>query len=547
MQAVTTTSKAQKSAITSKHANATSHTSSAMDRGMQGRYIGNQGLIAAKSNRPFPIQAKLKVGRSDDVHEKEADRIADTVMRTPSISKVNTSTISASLLQRKCKQCEEDDINVQRKEIASPSKAKFNNASDSVNAVLKQNGRPLSAGERAFFEPRFARDFSRVRIHDSEHAANAADILNARAFTVGSQIAFGAGQYTPQSERSQRLMAHELTHTIQQTDEQQLKRKEIIQRAQIGRVNIPPAGTPHFIYELDAAMSTFSQLADHYGVSTRAVQNANPGRSARRLRLGQQINIPANNAPITMPPLIIFSPPFFMMSLTSAGMVHSTTTASVNVRWNTGGASNRVGRLPRGSAISMHLFGNGGAYIDIASLQNQASGILDELRLRGITTATHVFAYLPLANIRMTGTITAAADINLIARMIWGEQRNQGSAAMAAAAWIARNRFDAGWGYYNQIITQQQFHGLATPAQVTGLVGSNLVAWTDAQRIAQGVIDGTIADTTGGAIYFGNGVSVLRRMNACARRNAAYTVATIAGTNFHYSNGDYTSAACTIP
>jgi LysM repeat protein len=324
--------------------------------------------------------------------------------------------------------------------------------------------------------------------------------------------------------------------------------RPVIQRAQIGRVHTPAAGgTSHFIYELDATMSLFSQLASHYGVSVSAIQRANPGARATALRHGMRINIPANDPPATAPPVLLALPGPFLAPLIGSAMVHSTTTVPVAVRWSTTAGSNRIGRLPRGTTIALHYFGTGGAWMDIASLQSPATGIIDELRLRGIASSSMVFGYLPLANVRFTGGTTAAGDVNLIARMVWGEQRNQGNDAMAAAAWIARNRFDAGWGHYSQIVTRKQFHGLATPAQVTGLTGAELTAWTEAQRIAQGVADGTIADPTGTAVYFGNGTAVLRRMRACARRNAAFRHGTIAGTNFHYSNGDYTSAACTLP
>ncbi len=134
--------------------------------------------------------------------------------------------------------------------------------------------------------------------------------------------------------------------------------------------------------------------------------------------------------------------------------------------------------------------------------------------------------------------------------MIWGEQRSQGLDAMAAAAWISKNRYNAGWGSYEQIITRAQFHGLATPTAVTGLSGPDATAWTEALRIAQGVVDGTIADPTGGALYFGNDVpdaNVLVRMRACTKSNSSFSYGRIAGTNFYYSNGDYTASGCTVP
>jgi len=83
--------------------------------------------------------------------------------------------------------------------------------------VLSTSGQPLDSATRAFFEPRFGHDFSRVRVHSEEEAAESAAVARALAFTVGSQIVFGAGQYRPQSGEGRKLLAHELAHAIQRT------------------------------------------------------------------------------------------------------------------------------------------------------------------------------------------------------------------------------------------------------------------------------------------------------------------------------------------
>jgi hypothetical protein len=77
-------------------------------------------------------------------------------------------------------------------------------------------GAPLDPAARKWFEARFGRDFSDVRVHTDEHAAQSARAVNARAFTSGEHITFDAGQYAPHSDRGQRLVAHELTHVVQQ-------------------------------------------------------------------------------------------------------------------------------------------------------------------------------------------------------------------------------------------------------------------------------------------------------------------------------------------
>lgn len=89
-------------------------------------------------------------------------------------------------------------------------------APPAVHDVLGSTGTPLGADVRAFMEPRFGRDFSGVRVHTDTQAATSADAVRAKAYTVGSNIAFAAGAYSPGTEAGRRLLAHELTHTVQQ-------------------------------------------------------------------------------------------------------------------------------------------------------------------------------------------------------------------------------------------------------------------------------------------------------------------------------------------
>lgn len=85
-----------------------------------------------------------------------------------------------------------------------------------VHDVLNSPGQPLDSATRSFMEPRFGHDFGRIRVHTDERAAQSAHAVNALAYTVGSNVVFGAGQYTPCTPAGQKLLAHELTHVIQQ-------------------------------------------------------------------------------------------------------------------------------------------------------------------------------------------------------------------------------------------------------------------------------------------------------------------------------------------
>ncbi len=117
-----------------------------------------------------------------------------------------------------CPKCgkDEDRNLLQRK---SASDREVGEVPQSVYDVLRSPGQPLDAETRAFFEPRFGQDFSRVRVHANQQAADSARGVNARAYTVGSDIAFGSGEYAPTSNEGKRLLAHELTHVVQQRGE----------------------------------------------------------------------------------------------------------------------------------------------------------------------------------------------------------------------------------------------------------------------------------------------------------------------------------------
>ena len=85
-----------------------------------------------------------------------------------------------------------------------------------VHEVLRSPGQPLDPATRAFMEPRFGHDFSQVRVHTDERAAESAQAVNALAYTVGRNVVFGSRHYAPQTSAGQRLLAHELTHVTQQ-------------------------------------------------------------------------------------------------------------------------------------------------------------------------------------------------------------------------------------------------------------------------------------------------------------------------------------------
>jgi hypothetical protein len=162
---------------------------------------------------PGPIQRKLKVGAVDDPLEHEADRVADQVMRMPTSDAVTIS--SRPQVSRKCDTCEEEEEEkLQKKEMGPQTVA--GEAPASVHETLRSAGQPLDMESHAFFEPRFGRDLSQVRIHADPRAAESAASVYARAYTVGHHVVFGRDQYAPHTADGRHLLAHELIHTLQQ-------------------------------------------------------------------------------------------------------------------------------------------------------------------------------------------------------------------------------------------------------------------------------------------------------------------------------------------
>jgi hypothetical protein len=109
----------------------------------------------------------------------------------------------------------EEDVKIQRKAADSGASIPAF-APASVDSALQSSGCPLDAATRAYFEPRFGYDFSRVRVYTDAQAAESARGVNALAYTVGDRIAFGEGRYAPHTSDGRRLLAHELAHTVQQ-------------------------------------------------------------------------------------------------------------------------------------------------------------------------------------------------------------------------------------------------------------------------------------------------------------------------------------------
>ncbi|MGB8463888.1 MAG: DUF4157 domain-containing protein, partial [Terrimicrobiaceae bacterium] len=256
---------------------------------------GGRSALAGKQSaqprsvRPAPlthpiVQAKLRVGTPNDRFEQEADRVAERVMRTPDTASapIHPAAFAGDAAQRKCAACasghglckecaEEESVQTKRfvgggndalerkaDRVAHPatpspvvggvplSSRRFseesiqqtNSALAGVERTLAGAGRPLDPMLRRDMERRFGHDFSPVRAYFGGIAAQSARDLNAEAYTVGQSIVFGVDPPALESTRGRKLLAHELTHVVQQT---KASAPSIVQRQAGGG---GPAGGP---------------------------------------------------------------------------------------------------------------------------------------------------------------------------------------------------------------------------------------------------------------------------------------------------------------
>ncbi len=185
------------------------------------------------------IQPKFTINQSNDILEQEADAVADKVMRMTNNESTQQRFFKPAIssVQRKCEHCEEEKM--QRKEISDEEKIADNELENYIS-TLEGGGNSLSKKVRSFFEPRFGYDFSNVKVHTDAVAANSAQSINALAYTSESNMVFNKGQYQPETNTGKRLLAHELTHVVQQ---QSAVNRKTIQRQATASATTPTYGS----------------------------------------------------------------------------------------------------------------------------------------------------------------------------------------------------------------------------------------------------------------------------------------------------------------
>jgi len=173
------------------------------------------------------VQAKLSINQPNDIYEEEADAVAERVMQMNTNYAVQgkLSSPAISTIQRKCSHCEEEEREMQRKEL-NGEEASVDNDLENYVDNLDSKGQSLPEEVRNFYEPRIGYDFSKVKIHNDSVAAKSAQSINALAYTSGNNIVFNSGQYSPNTEGGKKLLGHELTHVVQQSNGAAIQKQE---------------------------------------------------------------------------------------------------------------------------------------------------------------------------------------------------------------------------------------------------------------------------------------------------------------------------------
>jgi hypothetical protein len=193
--------------------------------------VADNGKSKSPSGSKFNFfQPKLTVNQPNDVYEQEADSMADYAMSIPEpMAKDNVFTKpEARVVQRKCAHCEDE-----QKKMLSRKETGDATAFDTslAESALQSPGEKLDRADRRFMEQRFGYDFGGVQIHNDTLAHQSSANIQAKAYTSDNHIVFGQGNYQPGTDSGRHLLAHELTHVVQQSNiinQKQLSRKEAV-------------------------------------------------------------------------------------------------------------------------------------------------------------------------------------------------------------------------------------------------------------------------------------------------------------------------------
>lgn len=200
------------------------------------RQIGNQAVqrLMAQGRLNLAggaLQTKLTVGEPDDQYEQEADAVAQQVMTMGDAdvqresSEEDEMVMESSLDEEEEKVMEKSISSLQRDSVEDETPDVPSDTESTIES-MRGSGQAMPDDTRDFMESRFGQDFSNVNIHTGSESDSLNRQLNARAFTTGGDIFFGQGEYSPNSSGGRELLAHELTHVVQQGASSQIQNKE---------------------------------------------------------------------------------------------------------------------------------------------------------------------------------------------------------------------------------------------------------------------------------------------------------------------------------
>ncbi len=176
------------------------------------------GTAKSKNTAHHPmIQPRLAIGKPGDRYEKEADAMADRVMRMP-----ETESLQMQPIEEEEEMLQMQPIEEEEEEMIQPKPVSFSSTYTAPYGIKNKldssngNGQGMETGTLNFMQDRFRANFGNVRIHTGTDAIQMNEQLHAHAFTFGSDIYFNRGMYDPKGFQGKKLLAHELTHVLQQ-------------------------------------------------------------------------------------------------------------------------------------------------------------------------------------------------------------------------------------------------------------------------------------------------------------------------------------------
>lgn len=286
------------------------HTSAAPQQTKQRK----SGQVRVCNSSSAQVQPALAVNTPGDRYEQEADHVARTIMQMPESKLQRACPCGGS-----CPECQSKRISPKYDSVAT-LQTNADTSPSGVDEVLRSSGRPLNQSVRTFMEPRFGYTFDQVRIHDDKKASQAAQHMNALAFTYGNHIAFADGQYNPDSPMGKRLLAHELTHVVQQQKglaRTQLQR-HICDLTCPGRCGRSDCGDPtgrslaadELARRIQGVRRAISRLQTTYPLATSNIAHWLDGRGATRVIPLSEFNFSHSDTGIPRALLETYRPQF---------------------------------------------------------------------------------------------------------------------------------------------------------------------------------------------------------------------------------------------